>query len=112
MIKSHSSTSQLVGHHTIDYIAHSAVGERRVHVEFAGRYGGEPVIWQATIVALGVGTSRQYIDVQIPTGRSPRIEVGLPLDCIREPDILKTMMMIRHYKKLSHGRHEFGGIAR
>lgn len=104
--------SRLTGHSAIDYIAHSPVGQRRVRVEFAGRFEDETVVWQATIVALGVGTSSQYIDVNTSPGHSPEVEVGLPLDRIREPDIIKTIMMIRHYKKLSRGRHEFEGIAK
>ncbi len=36
------------------------------------------------------------------------IEIGLPVERIDVPTINKTVVMIRQYKKLSLGRHDFG----
>ena len=96
----------------IDYIAHDPVGEGRVRVEFAGQFEGRPVIWQATIIAMDRNDTQQYIEVRVPPEGSPVVEVGLPLSAINEPDILKTILMVRHYKNLRRGRHSFAGIAK
>ena len=94
----------------IDYIAHNVVGENQVKVEFAGRFAQRKVVWLATIRCLpnGIG-SKQYIDVQLKESGNPRVEIGLPLETVDEPTILKSILMIRHYKNLKEGRHEFSG---
>lgn len=94
----------------IDYIAHSVVGESQVEVEFAGKFVQRNVVWIATIRCLSADKDRkQYIDVQLGEADSPRVDIGLPLNTIDEPAILKSMLMIRHYKNLREGRHEFSG---
>jgi hypothetical protein len=37
-----------------------------------------------------------------------KIEIGLNLPKIDETTILKTIIMVRQYKRLSHGRHDYG----
>ena len=96
----------------IDYIAHDPVGNTVVHVEFAGQFEGRTVIWQATIIAMDRADAQQYIEVRMPPDGSPIVEIGLPLSAINEPDILKTILMVRHYKNLRRGRHSFAGIAK
>jgi hypothetical protein len=101
----------------IEYIAHNPVGGPQVRVDFAGRFAGHPVIWCATIVALGRGAAKQYIDVQTIGGSQRpedllQVEIGLPLNTIHEPDVLKTIIMMRQYKNLGPGKHEFAGAAK
>lgn len=94
----------------IDYIAHSVVGESQVEVEFTGKFAQHNVLWFATIRCLSADKDRkQYIDVQLKSADCPRVEIGLPLNMIDEPAILKAILMIRHYKNLREGRHEFSG---
>jgi hypothetical protein len=96
----------------VEYIAHGVVGEKEVSLEFAGRFESRPVVWLATIRCLpddyGAGR-QQYIDVQGTGSSCLRVEVGLPLQAINESDVLKTIMMIRQYRNLRRGRHEFSG---
>ena len=96
----------------VDYIAHSAVGEAEVCVTFAGLFESRPVVWFANIHCLTSDNGEQkpqYIEVQVNDPARPRISVGLPLTAINESDILKTIMMVRQYKQLRRGRHEFLG---
>ncbi|MCI0505976.1 MAG: hypothetical protein L0Z73_07665 [Gammaproteobacteria bacterium] len=97
----------------VEYIAHSVAGEKEVSLEFAGRFECRPVVWFATIRCLPDNNSgvrqQQYIDVQGNESAHLRVEVGLPLKVINESDILKTIMMIRQYRNLRRGRHEFSG---
>ena len=94
----------------IDYIAHSGVGENQVKVEFTGTFDQRNVVWLATIRCLpGDIGHKQYIDVQCKETEHPLVEIGLPLETIDEPAILKSILMIRHYKNLREGRYEFSG---
>lgn len=96
----------------IDYVAHDTVGGSRVRVEFAGHFEGRAVIWQATIIAMDRLTARPYIEIRTARDEAPNVEIGLPLDAVDEPAILKTIIMIRHYKNLRRGRHNYRGIAK
>lgn len=99
----------------VDYIAHSLVGAEKVIIEFAGTFEGKSVVWHATIVALNTQPSQnlaQYIEVSEAehdnnTGLS--MEIGLFVQRIDEPTITKVIKMIRQYKNLHRGRHEFSG---
>jgi hypothetical protein len=100
----------------IEYIAHSPIGEIEAFIEFAGDFERHPVIWNARIVALNQTTDQpfsQYIDISSCENNTNNtelnIEIGLAVNEITEPTILKTIMMIRQYKQLRSGRHEFLG---
>ncbi|HEY5604222.1 MAG TPA: hypothetical protein VIM41_14055 [Gammaproteobacteria bacterium] len=92
----------------VEFIAHSAAGECEVNVEFTGWFESRAVVWLAAIRCLPPG-AQQYIDVQVDNPAYPRIDIGLPLTAINVPDILKTIMLVRQYKNLHRGRHEFSG---
>jgi len=89
-------------------------------IRFLGTFEGAAVVWDATIMTLAFynarqalnnspATLRQFIDIA-PAGNILRsIEIGLELDRIDTPALLKTIIMIRKYRRLHTGRHEFGG---
>ncbi|WP_455221352.1 hypothetical protein [Kaarinaea lacus] len=96
----------------VEYIAYSAVGEKEVTVAFAGQFESRPVVWNAIIRCLSADDSeqrQQYINVQVKDSSCPDVTIGLPLPTINEPDILKSIMMVRQYRNLRRGRHEFLG---
>jgi len=96
----------------VEYIAKSAVGELEVAVAFTGQFESRPVIWCATICCLAEGIEeqrKQFIDIRVKDPSRPKVTIGLPLKTINEPDILKSIMMIRQYRNLRRGRHEFSG---
>jgi hypothetical protein len=95
----------------IEYLAYSPVGEAEVRVAFADTFEARPVVWCATIRCLPEDSDnqQQYIEVQVDDPLHPTVRVGLPLPMINEPVILKTIKMIRQYKNLRRGRHEFLG---
>jgi len=76
-------------------------------IRFAGHMQGRAVIWQARICALGEGR-RSYIDVRNINNGTGEIEIGLPVEVIDTPTLNKTIVMIRQYKNLHLGRHDFG----
>jgi hypothetical protein len=110
--------SVLEKHHA-DFIFALPAQDECAHVRFIGTFNDKPVIWDATIMTLayyntlaanaGRETSgSQFIDIGQASGDTRTIEIGLELDRIDEQAVLKTIIMIRKYKRLHTGRHEFG----
>ncbi len=95
------------------------VQECCAQIRFIGSFEGRPVIWDATIMALEHthGTDdrneqahpdRQFIEIDEGEGDIRKVRIGLQLHRIDEQTIFKTIIMIRKYKRLHTGRHEFG----
>jgi len=88
---------------------------------FEGTFEGRTVCWHCHLVTLasvaqqsGQSSQRQFIEIEslilstsseIP---SLNITVGLNLPVIDAAAIRKTSIMIRNYKRLHGGRHEYG----
>lgn len=101
------------------------LGGPQARVRFSGALQGEGVIWDATLITLHqyakelLGTDitsgdeadielRQFIHIGAPNPQGRPLLVGLMVEAIDAPTIRKTMIMIRQYKRLQPGRHEFG----
>lgn len=92
-----------------------------VEIEFSGTLSGQTVIWHASIRTLhdyylslarstqttGTIQAKQFIDIE-EHATTPRLCVGLNLPVIDDAAILRTIIMIRQYKRLRPGRHEYG----
>ena len=89
------------------------------HFRFTGNFAQKSLIWDAHLYTLAyyfnqvVESSqphqvRQFIDVGELTPAGRQIEIGLNLPVIDEPAIVKTMIMVRQYKRLASGRYEYG----
>lgn len=98
--------------------------DERVHVRFTGPFEGAQVVWDCEFVTLraerrhhspdspgAAGGRRSFIDIGAAGDRGVALRVGLDLAHIDRPAILKMMVMIRNYKRLRRGRHEFGSVA-
>ena len=101
-------------HSGVDYIAHSSIGGTTVSITFVGQFHNAPIIWQATLQALNSGAGEsgdnQYILIHPPRNDCEcDIEIGLQVKAISEPVIIKAITMVRQYKNLNQGRHEFLG---
>jgi hypothetical protein len=94
---------------------HDAPGGPTLRLRFRGAFEGRPVIWLATLTALAVpssggsfGEPASYIEIGEEGPEGVPISVGLPVAAIDEPTIRKAMIMIRRYRRLRRGRHEYG----
>jgi uncharacterized protein (UPF0218 family) len=76
-------------------------------LRFTGPFEGAPVVWEARVRRVGVGESR-FIAVGDRTAHAVPLEVGLDVAAIDEPTLRKTVVMVRQWKRLRAGRHEFG----
>jgi hypothetical protein len=105
--------------HGIRYnlIAPPDTGE--AHFTFSGRFQNQEIVWDATLITLAHFHAQQPQSIQA-TVRSAFLEIGdeteygralrvaLDIPRIDEPAILRTIIMVRNYKRLHPGRHEFG----
>jgi len=99
----------------------SEPGGQVVHVRFTGCFEGREVVWDCHFGTLaggfryctqqretGAEQSRScFIDIGQPGNRGMPLRVCLNLPCIDIPSIRKMIIMIRNYKRLRFGRHEF-----
>lgn len=90
---------------------------RQATLRFTGPYKNQLIIWFMTLEALADGRGglslpnsavRNYIEVGEDSATGRHIHVGLVLPLIDLPAIRKTITMVRNYKRLRPGRHEFG----
>ncbi len=93
--------------------------EQYAHFRFGGEFLQQPVIWDAHLYTLAyyfnevVETcqppqARQFIEVGELSSSGRVIRIALNLPVINEPAIIKTMIMIRQYKRLASGHYEYG----
>ena len=119
----YSQLASYLAEHERPYYAVAPLGEQRAHVRFLGVLQGQPVAWDAEILTLlayyqeqvknlapGEATRsvRPFIEVGAHGVHGWALGVGLGVALIDEPTVLRTIIMIRNYKRLRPGRHEFG----
>lgn len=93
-----------------------APGGSALRLRFPGPFEGRTVTWDATFVALGdpemrtgSGTSvGNFIEIGADGPNGVAIRVGLQVARIDAPTIRKTMIMLRRYRRLRRGRHDYG----
>jgi len=91
-------------------------------IEFNGVFLGEAILWQAEIRTLSyhcqlhniTSTIRQFIDIseqKIESGpASAKLILGLNLPQIDRSTILSSIILVRQYKNLKPGLHQYGEI--
>jgi hypothetical protein len=103
----------------LDYLCSPEPPGDAISVRFIGRFDGEEIVWNMTLRTLGhwqrsqgrteSEPARQFMQIDRDADGSLRIEVALAVTTIDQPAIRKTIVMIRNYKRLRVGRHEWGG---
>ena len=90
-----------------DYQCLTPLDARAVRLRFIGRFRGQEVVWDAELLALGEDAAAQFIEIGAPGPQGVALRVGLRRDSIDRPTLLKTLIMVRNYKRLRPGRHLF-----
>jgi hypothetical protein len=97
-------------------------GGHAVQLRFTGPFNGREVVWDCRFVTCAyqaercsehaasdsTPAQRCFIDIGQLGDRGMSLVVCLDLPRIDIPSIRKMIIMIRHYKRLRRGRHEFG----
>lgn len=108
-----------VDRHGIRYTLLEAPTPDRVRFTFTGPFESEEVTWDATLLALPGSPSLDaesatraprpdYIDVGEVGEHGRRLVVALAIPAIDDAAILRAIIMIRQYRRLRRGRHDFG----
>jgi len=115
-----------------NFLALSPVPALKVHINFLGKLADTDVLWDTTIQTLASylleadqipsaekpghrkevqqsAKPRSFMQVDAPHNGVSTLKIVLPVPIIDEPTIKKTVIMIRCYKRLKVGYHEFGG---
>jgi hypothetical protein len=102
-----------------DYLHVTAPQPGCAHIRFTGPFEGRTILWDATVMTLAhyrelaassgtVTDLRQFIEVGPQRDQLRRLVIGLNVARIDTPVLLKTIIMVRKYKRLQRGRHEYG----
>lgn len=102
-----------------DYVCSDELPAAAASVQFLGIFHGRHVAWKMTLFALDgprgdagasspSGSSRHFMEVAAAPDGAFALAVGLHVFAIDEPTIRKTLVMVRNFKRLELGRHEWG----
>ena len=90
---------------------------QHAHIEFTGPFKDETVTWDTNFFTLeGFRAEenikdtnlKQFIDIKPVRSGVMKLTVALKINEVNNPSIQKMMIMIKQYKELSLGRHEYG----
>lgn len=109
---------RVVERHGIRFTLLEPPEPNRARFTFTGPLESEEVTWDTTLLALsgcsspGPGPAADkprpdYIEVGEPGDHGRRLVVALAIPVIDEATILRTIIMIRQYRRLRPGRHAF-----
>ena len=105
-----------------NFLALTPIPALKVQIQFTGKLQDQEVLWDATIQTLASHLAenppaksttktlevRSFMQVEPPQEGVSVLKVVLAVPLIDEPTIKKTIIMIRCYKRLKVGYHEFG----
>lgn len=87
------------------------------HIKFDGPFQGRSVTWDTYFFTLKGyiaqnniknANLKQFINIEPGDSNTFKLTVALNIDAITKPNIQKMMIMIKQYKNLSMGCHEYG----
>jgi hypothetical protein len=94
-----------------DYEILGPLGGGELRLRFRGPYAGREVVWDAHFMTrsrYGTETTRNFIDIGAEGPHGRQLIVVLNVDCFDTPTLRKAIIMVRQYRRLRPGRHEFG----
>ena len=105
------------------YEALEPLGGQTSLVRFTGSMQGQSIVWTVRLITLAHHYQRlssaerdkgvrQFIKAEPIANGVGSAMIALNLPCIDEPAVLKTMIMLRQWKRLGPGWHEYGETQR
>ena len=97
------------------YLLNTSLPAKTAFIKFSGKFNSQNIVWNACIETMEryaetnpvSDDPEQFIDIQLQ-GRVHYIHIGLNLPFIDNAAIERSIIMIRNYKRLRVGRHEYG----
>ena len=98
-----------------DYLLQAECPSEDLKLQFIGIFNGKRVVWNARIITMEAYSRHsetsndpmQFIDIRYEDG-DYFIDVGLNIRQIQLSTVESTIIMVRKYKRLQLGRHEYG----
>ena len=110
--------SRYLGDTGQSYLLLDQADNQQARVRFIGPWQGHDVVWDCTFVTLACEWAQVvndvspatscYIDIGSAGDNGVLLRVCLDLPGIDLPAIRKMIVMIRNYRRLRSGRHDFG----
>jgi hypothetical protein len=97
-----------------DYEILGPLGGTELRLRFRGPYAGQEITWDAHFMTrshYGTETMRNFIDIGAKGPHGRQLTVVLDVNCFDTPTLRKAIIMVRQYRRLRPGRHEFGSPA-
>lgn len=101
----------------MSYTLIQQLDDQLAHLKFTGPFQGRTVTWDTHFFTLDAYIAKenvtnmkhkQIIDIQPLEQDTMKLTVALNISKVNKPNIQKMMIMIKHYKNLSVGRHVYG----
>lgn len=103
--------SAYLGARKQDWLLVEQRDDQYAHLRFTGPFEGQLVVWDCKFSTLAEARGRRnFIEIGLPGIYGVPLQVGLSVAAIDTPAIEKMIIMIRHYKRLRVGRHEYGEV--
>lgn len=101
----------------MSYTLIQQINTQLAHIKFTGPFQDKIVTWDTHFFTLKGYIAqenikntelKQFIEIQPVRADVMKLTVALNIDAITNPNIQKMIIMIKQYKNLSIGRHEYG----
>jgi len=103
----------------MSYTLIQQINTQLAHIKFTGPFQDKIVTWDTHFFTLKGYIAqenikntelKQFIEIQPVRADVMKLTVALNIDAITNPNIQKMIIMIKQYKNLSIGRHEYGSF--
>ena len=101
----------------MSYTLIEQVNKQYAHIKFEGPFQGKTVTWDTHFYTLDgyssinneeTNITKQFIHIKESNADTMELTLALNIPEINTPNILKMMIMIKQYKNLAIGRHDYG----
>ena len=101
----------------MSYTLIEQVNTQYAHIRFEGPFQGKTVTWDTHFFTLDgysseknddINLTKQFINIKQCNVDTMELTLALKISEINTPNIHKMMIMIKQYKNLTIGRHEYG----
>lgn len=91
-----------------DFLCFSELPDTLAEVLFIGRFEDREVVWEMRLCSRGEQGKLSFMEITPNPGGNMLLRIELAVPMIDDAIIKKTIIMIRNYRRLKAGRHEWG----
>jgi len=94
----------------MSYVLIKKYDNQHAHIKFAGSFQNQAVTWDTQFSQESIENKslKQFLHIEADKNDVFKLTIVLKIPEITEPNIQKMMIMVKQYKKLTLGRHEYG----